>query len=151
MESHWTFHHLGIPVLDLDQAMATYRQMGATFEPEFRIDSRKAGAYLVYGKTPEPAVVTRGVMGRMGPMGVELLQPLQGETVHKELLETKGEGVGHIAYTVDDLETEVSRLVGRGCPEILSITPAGRSERSAVYIDTRDKLSNLIVELMQAR
>jgi len=44
------------------------------------------------------------VMGRVGPIGVELPQPVQGNTVHKELLDSVGEGVGHIAYAVPDLE-----------------------------------------------
>ena len=152
LESNWKLHHVGIPVRNLDKSMEDFASLGvAEFQPEFQIDSGKAAEYLVYGKTPEPAVKTRGVMGRMGPLGVELLQPVEGETVHKELLEQTGEGIGHIAYTVDDLEAETAKLVERDFPVILSITPAGATKRSAVYIDTRDKFSNLIIELMQAR
>ena len=65
-------------------------------------------------------------------------------------VESSGEGVGHIAYTVDDLEAEAAKLVERGFPVILSIIPAGKTSRSAVYFDTRSKFSNLIIELMQA-
>jgi catechol 2,3-dioxygenase-like lactoylglutathione lyase family enzyme len=151
VESTWKLHHLGIPVWDLDAAIESYTSLGvASFQPQFLIDSTKAAEYLVYGKTPEPPVKTRGVMGRMGPVGVELLQPVEGETVHKERLESNGEGVGHIAYTVDDLEVETAKLLARGFPVILSITPAGRTKRSAVYIDTRSSCSNLIIELIQA-
>ncbi|MDP6376870.1 MAG: VOC family protein [Pseudomonadales bacterium] len=147
----WKLHHLGIPVSDLDQAMADYRGLGiASFGEPFLIDSSRAAEYLVYGKRPDPVVTTRGVMGRMGAVGVELLQPLTGHTVHRELLEQSGSGVGHVAYTVDDLEGEASRLEAVGFPVILSITPAGRTGRSAVYIDTRGSFSNLIVELIQA-
>ena len=60
-----------------------------------------------------------------------------------------GEGVGHVAYTVSDLEAEVAKLEEAGFPVILSITPAGRAERTAVYVDTRPKFSGLIIELMQ--
>ena len=143
--------HIAVCVRDLDKSLADYRALGATsFQDEFLIDSSKAAEYLVYDKTPEPTVVTRGIMGKMGPLGIELLQPIEGETVHKELLDSTGEGVGHIAYTVDDLETETAKLVAKGFPVILSITPAGQSRRSAVYIDTRSKFSNLIIELIQA-
>ncbi len=151
VENHWRLHHVGIPVDDLDTAMEAYQSVGvASFGEEFRIDSSACAEYLVYGSTPEPAVITRGVMGKMGPLGVELLQPVQGETVHKELLNTNGEGIGHIAYTVDDLEAEIGKLEARGFAVILSITPANRTERSAVYVDTRQSFSNLIIELMQA-
>jgi catechol 2,3-dioxygenase-like lactoylglutathione lyase family enzyme len=151
MAEGWKLHHVGIPVRDLDQSMADYGALAelASFGQEFLIDSSKAAEYLVYGQQPDPVVQTRGVMGRVGPLGVELLQPVQGHTVHRELLDAVGEGVGHIAYTVPDLEVEVARLEQAGFPVILSITPAGRSERSAVYIDTRARFSNLIIELMQ--
>ncbi len=151
MESTWKLRHVGIPVLDLDKSREDYRSLGITsFQQEFVIDSSKFAEYLVYGKTPDPVVRTRVAMGQVGPLGVELLQPLQGETVHKELLEKTGEGIGHIAYTVDDLEAETAKMVERGFPVILSITPRGQTRRSAVYLDTRSKFSNLIIELIQA-
>ena len=151
MGEDWKLHHVGIPVRDLDQSLQDYEAFGdlASFGQEFFIDSSKNEEYLVYGKEPDPVVQTRGVMGRVGPIGVELLQPVQGHTVHKELLDAVGEGVGHIAYTVPDLEAEVTKLEVAGFPVILSITPAGRSERTAVYIDTRSKFSSLIIELIQ--
>lgn len=151
MENNWELRHVGIPVRDLDQSIEDYQSLGlASFQPEFIIDSSKFSEYLVYGKTPDPVVKTRVVMGQVGPLAVELLQPLQGETVHKELLEKTGEGIGHIAYTVDDLEAETAKLVEKGFPVILSIRRSGQTGRSAVYIDTRSRFSNLIIELIQA-
>lgn len=151
MENTWRLHHVGIPVRDLDKSIEDYKTLGiATFKPEFLIDSSSIAEYLVYGKTPDPVVKTRGVMGMMGPLGVELLQPVTGDTVHKELLESTGEGIGHIAYTVDDLEAETASMVERGFPIILSIKHAAQSRPGAIYFDTRSKFSGLIVELIQA-
>lgn len=151
MENTWKLRHVGIPVRDLDKSREAYRSLGiASFQQEFVIDSSKFAEYLVYGKTPDPVVRTRVAMGQVGPLGVELLQPLQGETVHKELLEKTGEGIGHIAYTVDDLEAETVKMMEKGFPVILSIIPRGQTRRSAVYLDTRRKFSNLIIELIQA-
>lgn len=151
MDRKWNLLHVGIPVRDLDKSLEDYRSLGlASFQPEFLIDSSKYAEYLVYGKTPDPVVKTRVALGKMGPLGIELLQPVQGETVHKEFLEGRGEGIGHIAYTVDDLEEETARLVEKGFPVILSIKLAEKTRRSAVYIDTRNRFSNLIIELIQA-
>ncbi|MDK1024856.1 MAG: VOC family protein [Gammaproteobacteria bacterium] len=151
MENTWKLHHVGIPVRDLDKSLEDYQALDmATFQPEFLIDSSKIAEYLVYGKTPDPIVKTRGVMGQLGPLGVELLQPVEGETVHKELLESTGEGIGHVAYTVDDLEEETAKLVEQGFPVILSIKHADQTTRGAVYLDTRSKFSNIIIELIQA-
>lgn len=89
MSETWKLHHVGIPVPDLDRAIEDYQTLGnATFQPEFLIDSAQMQEYLVYGKTPDPTVKTRGAMGTLGPLGIELLQPLQGHTVHKELLDS---------------------------------------------------------------
>jgi len=152
MGSTWKLRHVGVPVRDLDKSLADYELLGATsFQPEFLIDSSKFAEYLVYGKTPDPVVKTRGALGRMGPLGIELLQPVEGETVHKEFLESTGEGIGHVAYGVDDLEGETAKLVAKGFPVILSFTPPGQTRRSAVYIDTRSRFSKLIIELMQVR
>lgn len=151
MENTWKLHHVGIPVRDLDKSLEDYQALDmATFQPEFLIDSSKIAEYLVYGKTPDPIVKTRGAMGQLGPLGVELLQPVEGETVHKELLESTGEGIGHVAYTVDDLEEETAKLVEQGFPVILSIKHADQTNRGAVYLDTRSKFSNIIIELIQA-
>ena len=150
MKSAWKLLHVGIPVLDLDKSMKDYRSLGlVSFQQEFLIDSTKYAEYLVYGKTPDPVVKTRAVLGQMGPLGIELLQPLEGETVHKELLEKMGEGIGHLAFAVDDLEEETAKLVEKGFPVILSIRRSGQTQRSAVYIDTRGSCSNLIIELIQ--
>ena len=151
MESKWKVRHVGIPVRNLDKSLEDYESLGlGSFQPEFLIDSSKFAEYLVYGKIPDPVVKTRAALGQMGPLGIELLQPVQGETVHKELLEKTGEGIGHIAYSVDDLEEETAKLVEKGFPVILSIKRPGQTRRSAVYIDTRSRFSNLIIELIQA-
>ena len=152
METNWKLVHLGMPVQDLDKSMENFKAMGiASFKPEFMIDSSNFDEYLVYGKTPDPVVKTRGVLGKIGLVGIELLQPFQGETVHKEFLESNGEGIGHLAYLVDDLEAEIAKLEEQGFPVILSFKPKGFEKRTGVYVDTRSKFSNLITELLQAK
>ncbi len=149
--SSWKLHHVGIPVKDLDKSLAAYKSLGiASFQPEFLIDSSLIEEYLVYGKTPDPVVKTRGAMGNIGPLGIELLQPVSGNTVHKELLDSTGEGIGHIAYTVENLEQEAAEMVAQGIPIILSIRHKGQTTPGAIYFDTRNKLSKLIIELIQA-
>ena len=66
MSETWKLHHLGIPVPDLDRAIEDYQTLGnATFQPEFLIDSARMQEYLVYGKTPDPTVKTRGAWSRV--------------------------------------------------------------------------------------
>lgn len=90
-KSAWTFYHLGMPVWDLDRTLSNYGILAnASISPEFLIDSEKAEQYLVYEKTPDPAVLTRGAFVAIGGLELELLQPVAGHTVHKEQLESVG-------------------------------------------------------------
>ena len=151
MEDSWRLIHLGIPVKDLDKTIADFNKLGfASFKEEFFIDSSNYEEYLVYGKAPDPVVQTRGIFGKLGPVWVELLQPVQGHTVQKEFLDSKEEGVGHVAYLVDDLEAETVKLEAQGFPVVLSFTLKGAKKRSGVYIDTRSSFSGLITEFNQA-
>ena len=40
----------------------------------------------------------------IGDLQIELIQPLAGESPHKEFLETRGEGIQHIACAVDNVD-----------------------------------------------
>lgn len=150
MESTWKMHHVGMAVQNLEKSMANLKSLNAIFQTEFLVDGSNFPEYLVYGKTPEHAAKTRGIVAEIGSLRIELLQPVEGESVHKEFLESTGEGINHIAFTVDDLDRETEKLVEKGFPVILSMVLPGQTERSVVYIDTRNKFSNLIIELIQA-
>ncbi len=54
------------------------------------------------------------------------------------------------AYTVINLEEETAKLVEKGFQVILSIIRSGQTRRGAVYIDTRSRFSNFLIELIQA-
>ena len=56
---------------------------------------------------------------RMGNVQLELIQPLTGDSPHKEFLETKGEGIQHVMYQVDNLEETVARLKEKGVEVLL--------------------------------
>ena len=50
----------------------------------------------------------------MGGIIIELLQPTDEESLAKEFLERKGEGIQHIAFLSDDLENDTGKLVNKG-------------------------------------
>ncbi|MCP4749938.1 MAG: hypothetical protein GY866_03505 [Proteobacteria bacterium] len=150
MESHWKLLHIGMPVRDIDETLRNFTALGATeFSQEILVDSSEFAEYKVYGNDPDPVVKTKVQMAKVGSIWMELLQPLQGETVHKEFLEGVGEGIGHLAYRVDDLEAEAEKMVEKGFSIILTTTPKGQTRRYAIYFDTRSKFNNTIIELVQ--
>ena len=92
-------HHLGVAVQDLDEALETYvRLFGAELEHRGLIEDQGV----------EVAAVLIG-SGR-----VELLAPLDEETPVGKFLASRGPGMHHVAYEVDDVRSELSRLSAAG-------------------------------------
>ena len=50
----------------------------------------------------------------IGDIQIELIQPLDGESPHKEFLNTKGEGIQHIGCAVEDIQSKVDKLTKQG-------------------------------------
>jgi len=51
---------------------------------------------------------------KLGPTILELIQPVEGKSVWSEFLETKGEGLHHIAFSIPNWQEMVSELQQQG-------------------------------------
>jgi methylmalonyl-CoA/ethylmalonyl-CoA epimerase len=103
-------HHIGVIVKDLEQAIQYYEGLGMgpfAFLQHSIIDRK------LYGN-PAPDVKCRHSMGRMGSTMIELVQPVSGESLQNEWLSNKGEGINHIAFSVNDLDQEVANVCSKG-------------------------------------
>ena len=80
----------------------------------------------------------------MGPIGIELVQPVSGESVQKEWLERRGEGVNHICFIVDDIDEATAMMVEEG----FEVTSSSNNEGGGgmAYFDT-DKVGGIAIEL----
>lgn len=148
METNWRFHHVGVVVRDMDKAIEYYQSLGIfTFQPETMLDSSTFADYKVCGKIPGTVQKVRIRFAEVGPYGFELLSPIEGETIYKEFLNSKGEGIHPLGFRVDDLDGEVAKLREKG----ISILMSGRRPGGTgfTYFDTR-KVGNAIIALSQA-
>jgi methylmalonyl-CoA/ethylmalonyl-CoA epimerase len=84
---------------------------------------------------------------QMGNVELELIQPLQGASPHQEYLDEKGEGIQHIAFSVDNLENEVERLTKKGATVLLQSDR--KSKGGVAYLDIN--AAGLIVELVRKK
>jgi len=83
---------------------------------------------------------------QIGPVELELIEPIKGECLQKEFLDSKGEGIHHLGFFVDDLDTEVSNLVRHGIEVIQSgkrLTGGGFA-----YLNT-NAIGGIVLELIQ--
>jgi len=146
MENNWKLHHLGVVIRDMDKAIEYYQSLGiATFKPEILFKSSNFADFTVNGKTPDTIVKLRIRFVQIGSSQLELIQPVEGESPQKEFLASKGEGINHIGFTVDDLNKETDKLVKKGIKIIFS---GKRQTGGFAYFDT-PKVGNVIIELMK--
>ena len=100
-------HHLGVAVDDLDEAVERYRML--------------FGAEVEHRQT----VVDQGVEAaslRIGTGRVELLASLGPETPVGKFLAKRGPGMHHVAYEVEDVGGELTRLAAGGV-ELIDSAP----------------------------
>ena len=146
--SNWKFHGMGIGVRDMDEVVAYYQFLGlGTFRPEVMFDSSSIADFEVDGKTPDTPVKARTRLLQVGPVVYEFVQPHEGDTLYKESLDRRGDGVADFAFTVDDLDEETAKLAEKGVPVIRSGNP--RNGGAFAYLDTR-KVGDMMIKLIQA-
>jgi 4-hydroxyphenylpyruvate dioxygenase-like putative hemolysin len=133
MESGWKFNHIGVVVRDVDKAVESYQSLGIVDKATDRVTMEGKRAKLI------------GRFIHIGSLLIELWQPVRGETVQQEFLNSRGEGVNHIAFNVDDLDREKEKMAEKGIPVVFSVRD---EEGYMAYFDTR-KVGNILIELIQ--
>lgn len=134
--------HVGVVVRDMGKAIKYYQSLGiGPFEP---ITTHVASIELRDKLTDNVKMELR--LARMGQIKIELIQPVAGETLHKEFLEHRGEGINHLCFAVDDIDKETAKLVKKGLKVLSSRRFAGGGGNA--YFDT-DKVGGVLTELLQ--
>jgi 4-hydroxyphenylpyruvate dioxygenase-like putative hemolysin len=79
----------------------------------------------------------RIMVTRIGSVDLQLIQPGEGESLYKDHLEKKGEGVYHLGFVVDDIEEAEAEIKKKD----LDIISNGRREDGSgfAYLDTAEK------------
>jgi 4-hydroxyphenylpyruvate dioxygenase-like putative hemolysin len=73
----------------------------------------------------------------IGPVQLQLVQPGEGRSIYKDFLETRGEGVFHLGFVVDDVDAAQADVEALG----LGVLSSGRRENGSgfTYFDTADR------------
>jgi len=126
--------HIGIAVKNLEEAIARYEQLLQT------------SCYKT--ETVETQKV-RTAFFLIGDCKIELLEAVDDEGPIASFIEKRGEGVHHIAYEVQDINAEMSRLKNEGC-RLLSENPQiGADHKLVCFIHPKDA-NGVLTELVQS-
>jgi methylmalonyl-CoA/ethylmalonyl-CoA epimerase len=85
---------------------------------------------------------------QMGESKIELLEATNSSSAIHNFIEKKGEGIHHIAFEVDNIETETSRLKNEGFIFIYEKAKKGADNKMVNFIHPKST-NGILVELCQ--
>ena len=134
--------HIGIAVADLDAAIERYTTAFglAVVSIETNDDQGAREAMLL----PATAGTASGIESY-----VQLFEPLGGDTPVGRFLARRGEGLHHIGYAVDDIESALQTLAAQGVQLIDTHPRPGARGTSIAFAHPRG-LHGVLTELVQA-
>ncbi len=139
-----TVDHIGVVVSNMDKAIEYYQSLGIGQFEHYKLSYTERKQR---GKPIEAdQMKVRAAYVKIGPIHLELVEPVKGESVWMEHLKSKGEGVNHLCFLVDDVDKEAAELKKKGLEIIYeSKYPNGGG---AVYLNT-DSIGGLLIELIE--
>ncbi|MGB9023739.1 MAG: VOC family protein, partial [Candidatus Bathyarchaeia archaeon] len=97
------FSQVAIVVRDLMASMKHFwEELGVGPWKIWRFSSENLTDMILHGKPAEYSFIVG--MAYVGDVSIELVQPLEGESIFKEFLDKKGEGIHHLKCASQDAE-----------------------------------------------
>jgi len=125
--------HIGIAVKDLDQAMKLYREAFG-IEPDLVYESSYTKAKIAFFP--------------IGEVRIELIQPVNPESVVGRFLEKKGEGIHHVSYRVKDVDRSLAELEMKGVQLIDKKSRKVRENERVAFLHPKSA-NGVLIELIQ--
>jgi hypothetical protein len=135
--------HIGIVVKNIDDAMKMYSNMGLGPWKIF-----KAGDMTdTYVRGSPQYFSLKCAIAPLGPIGLELIQPVEGRDLCKEFLDLRGGGFHHVLIYVDDLPSAVKEFERFGIRVVQSGKDSGVNPW--VYLDTESAFGLPALEIAE--
>ena len=125
--------HIGIAVKNLEESNAMYEKLLGT--PSYK----------------QEAVESENVMTsffKIGESKIELLQATSEDSAIHKFIEKKGEGMHHIAFSVSNIEKEISRLKAEGFKPLMDKPKKGADNKLVMFFHPKTT-GGLLVEICQ--
>lgn len=126
--------HIGIAVKNLEEAIQTFEKL---------LNTRCYKREVVEGEKVDTAFF------KTGESKVELLGAISEDSVIKKYIDKRGEGIHHIAFEVEDLESEISRLIVEGFTVLNHKPKQGADNKRVAFLHPKDG-HGVLIELCQS-
>jgi len=127
--------HVGVAVKNLDEAISVYRDI---------LGFKLLGVHVLTERKVKVAFLSTG-----GETQIELLEPLGSESPVAKFLESRGEGIHHIAVKVDNIEKALEDLKMKGVMLVDEKPRAGAEGKKIAFVhpkSTKGVLLELVME-----
>jgi methylmalonyl-CoA epimerase len=126
-------NHIGIAVKDLEASKQFYEEsLGLTVEHEETLGEMKIAFVPI------------------GEVNVELIQSTTEEGVIAKFIAKKGEGIHHIAYHVDDIDSALEKLKDQGIKLVDEKPRPGAHETRVAFLHPKST-NGVLTELVSAK
>jgi len=139
---------IAVIVEDLDRAVERYWKLFGIGPWQFYTYGKPLVRRMTYrGKPGEYKM--RLALSRIGPLRLELIEVLEGDTIYADFVREHGYGVHHLGVLVEDMEVAIAQAKAGG----LTVTQDGagyglNDDGHYAYLDTEDKIG-VALELIQ--
>jgi methylmalonyl-CoA/ethylmalonyl-CoA epimerase len=125
--------HIGIAVKDLKESNNLFKKLFG--EPHYKIENVESEG-------------VRTSFFKVGVNKIELLEATNEDSPIAKFINKKGEGIHHIAFEVDDIESEISRLESEGFVVLNKSPKKGADNKRVVFLHPKST-NGVLIELCQ--
>ena len=125
--------HIGIAVINLESASIIYEKLfGAS----------------AYKKEEVASEGVKTAFFRCGPNKIELIEATNPESSIAKFIAKKGEGIHHIAFEVEDIQFEITRLKKEGFVVLNEVPKKGADNKLVAFLHPKTT-NGVLIELCQ--
>jgi methylmalonyl-CoA/ethylmalonyl-CoA epimerase len=126
-------NHIAIAVNNLEEASNFYQ---------------KVLGFKLFGVEVVAAQKTKAGFFKIGESNIELVQPSETDSPLVKFLETKGQGIHHVCFEVDDVESEVRAFIEKGATMVDQKPRPGAHNTKVAFVHPKSS-SGVLIELCE--
>jgi catechol 2,3-dioxygenase-like lactoylglutathione lyase family enzyme len=135
------FMHVGLIVKNIEQTlekMENIFEIGPYKIIEFPPKEMKKDEIQLSYHGKSTWFTARFCFIKMGNTEIELIEPVEGDSIWKDFLAEKGEGIHHLKYEVDSLNDTIEffKTLGVNCPQYGSAVGVNLGKTWAYFVTT---------------
>ncbi|MFA5499112.1 MAG: methylmalonyl-CoA epimerase [Candidatus Cloacimonadia bacterium] len=125
-------NHIGIAVKDMDAAIELYRKLGLEVEGTEVVESQKVRVAFI----------------PVGDTRIELLEATAEDSPIAKFIEKRGEGIQHLAFSVDDIEKQIEVAMENGI-QMIDKEPRPGAHNTKIAFAHPKSTNGVLVEFCQ--